>query len=69
MTVFSCVSSCGAMIWKPNAEICQRWSSCDRVLAISGPCFPASSDHRAAARHAAETVINSYCSAKPGLRR
>ena len=38
------------------------------MLADLGPCFSgAVRDHRAAARPLFKTVINSYCSAKPGL--
>ena len=49
-------------------KVVSRLVERDKVLAISGPCFSSRvRDHRAAARSRLKTVINSYCSAKPGL--
>src|SRR6202047_433494 len=39
----------------------------DRVLAISGPCFSSEFETIAPQLDRLKTVINSYCSAKPGL--
>src|SRR5258708_12089931 len=39
----------------------------DKVLAISGPCFSSEFETIAPQLERLKTVINSYCSAKPGL--
>src|SRR6516165_12440575 len=39
----------------------------DKVLAISGPCFSSVFETIAPQLDRLKTVINSYCSAKPGL--
>src|SRR5258708_51129 len=39
----------------------------DKVLAISGPCFSGEFETVAPQLDRLKTVINSYCSAKPGL--
>ncbi|HEY7244949.1 MAG TPA: ABC transporter substrate-binding protein [Xanthobacteraceae bacterium] len=48
-------------------KIVSRLVERDKVLAISGPCFSSEFETIAPQLERLKTVINSYCSAKPGL--